>query len=113
AIGLYPDSFRERFRLRTFKENGAVVGEEGAWQEEQLCSNAVAFDPRTSTLHVLWGVFQSSYLQTYRLDLASGRVEPLQRRSVLEGFEGNSLCLRPDGREVAVWATVIEGSLDF
>jgi hypothetical protein len=32
---------------------------------------------------------------------------------VLEGFEGNSLCLRPDGQEVAVWATAMEKAMDF
>jgi hypothetical protein len=38
-----------------------------------------------------------------------GTFEELPKRPLeLDGFLGNSLCLRPDGREVAVWFTTVE-----
>jgi hypothetical protein len=113
AICLEAPSLREVFRLRRFDERGEIIGEEDASAEEQICANAVAYHAASGTLHVLWRVYRSSFLQTYRLDPEQGKVERLQRRPALDGFEGNSLCLRPDGQEIAVWATVIEGTLDF
>jgi hypothetical protein len=100
AICLDATSFREVFRI-------------DASGEEQICANAVAFDPGAAVLYVLWGEYESSCLQTYRLHPDKGAFEPLERRPVLEGFEGNSLCLRPDGQEVAVWATAMEQAMDF
>jgi hypothetical protein len=100
AVCLETTSFREVFRI---DGNGG----------EQICANAVAYDPGAGILYVLWREYVSSWLQTYGLDPDKGTFEPLERRPVLEGFEGNSLCLRPDGQEVAVWATTMEGVMDF
>jgi hypothetical protein len=112
AICLDTTSFHEVFRLREFDEKGAVKGEEGSSGGEQICPNAVAYDPGTGILYVLWREFVSSFLQTYRLHPEKGSFERLQRRAVLEGLDGNSLCLRPDGREVAVWATAMDEVID-
>jgi hypothetical protein len=100
AICLDATSDREVFRI------------DGAG-EQQICANAIAYDPGAGILYVLWGEYESSWLQSYGLHPNKGTFEPLERLSVLEGFEGNSLCLRPDGREVAVWATALEQSIDF
>jgi hypothetical protein len=104
------------FRLRTFDENEAVIGEKGVPSEEHICHNAVAYDPPTGILYVLWREYGASFLQTYRLHPEEGSFERLQRRSVykgeLEGVEANSLCLRPDGKEVAVWGTDLDGLID-
>jgi hypothetical protein len=116
AICLDTTSFREVFRLRTFDENEAVIGEKGVPSEEHICHNAVAYDPPTGILYVLWREYGASFLQTYRLHPEEGSFERLQRRSVykgeLEGVEANSLCLRPDGKEVAVWGTDLDGLID-
>jgi hypothetical protein len=95
AICLDATSFREVFRVP------------GA--SEQICENGVAYDPGSGTLYVLWWQFESSFLQTYRLYPGRGAIEELETRSfeplARRGFEANSLCLRSDGKEVAVWFT--------
>ena len=116
AICIDSISFREVFRLRTFDEDEAVIGEKGVSSEEHICPNAVAYDSPTGILHVLWREYGASFLQTYRLHPEEGSFERLQRRSLfkgeLEGLEANSLCLRPDGKEVAVWGTDLDGLID-
>ena len=112
AICLDTRSLREVFRLREFDENGDVIGEKESSGGEQIAHNAVAYDSETGTLYVLWREFVSSFLQTYRLRPEEGSFERLQRQAVLEGLEGNSLCLRPDGKEVAVWATAMDEVID-
>jgi hypothetical protein len=93
-----------------------VIGEEGVPGEEHLCHNAVAYDSRTGIVYVLWREYGDSFLQTYRLHPEEGTFERLQRQSVfkgvLEGLEANSLCLRPDSKEVAVWGTVGDDVVD-
>jgi hypothetical protein len=111
AICLDTRSFQEVFRLRKFDEKDAVIGEKASGGE-QISPNAVAYDSTTGILYVLWREFVSSFLQTYRLHPEEGTFEPLQRRAILEGLEGNSLCLRPDGKEVTVWATVMDEVID-
>jgi hypothetical protein len=112
AICLDTTSFREVFRLREFDEEEAVIGEEESSGEEQIAHHAVAYDSGTGILYVLWCEYLSSFLQTYRLHPAKGSFERLERRSVLEDLEGNSLCLRPDGKEVAVWAIEMDEAVD-
>ena len=54
AICLDATSFREVFRLRKFDEDEAIIGEEDVSSEEHICHNAVAYDPPTGILYVLW-----------------------------------------------------------
>jgi hypothetical protein len=61
---------------------------------------------------VLWREWVNTFLQTYQLHPERGTFERLQRRAILEGFEGNSMCLRSDGKEVAVWATTMDETID-
>jgi hypothetical protein len=103
-------SFREVFRLRSFDDSGAIVDEEASSPGEQVAG--IAYHSPTGILYVLWREFASSFLQTYRLHPDKGTLERLQRRLVLEGFEGASLCLRPDGKEVAVWFTTMDEVID-
>ena len=116
AICLDTTSFREVFRLRTFDEAEAVIGEKRVSSEEHICHNAVAYDSQARILYVLWREYGASFLQTYRLHPEKGNFERLQRRPLfkgeLEGLEANSLCLRPDGKEVAVWGTDLDGLID-
>ena len=63
--------------------------------------------------YVLWREWVHTFLQTYRLHPESGSFERLQRRAVLEGLQGNGMCLRSDGKEVAIWATTIDDALDL
>ena len=116
AICLDATSFREVFRLRKFDEDEAIIGEEDVSSEEHICHNAVAYDSQARILYVLWREYGASFLQTYRLHLEKGNFERLQRRPLfkgeLEGLEANSLCLRPDGKEVAVWGTDLDGLID-
>jgi len=75
---------------------------------EQVAYNGLAFDPLRQTLHVLWAEFESSFLETYALEPDRTTFNKLQRRPVdLDGLEGNSLCLSPDGNEIAVWSSVM------
>jgi hypothetical protein len=95
AICLDATSFREVFRL--------------GYGGGQLGRNAIAYDPATGRLYALAGEFESSSLHTYLLRPDQGTFEELQQRPLeLNSFLGNSLCLRPDGREVAVWFTTME-----
>jgi hypothetical protein len=111
AICVDTTTFREVFRLRAFDEKG-IIGEPESSGGEQICHNAVAYDPTTSTLYVLWREWVNTFLQTYRLHPDQGSFERLQRRPVLEDLEGNSMCLRADGKEVAVWATTMDETID-
>jgi hypothetical protein len=114
AICVDTTTFREVFRLRAFDEKG-IIGEPESSGGEQICYNAVAYDPSTSTLYVLWRQWVSTFLQTYRLHPEKGSFERLQRRvliEALEGLVGNSMCLRPDDKEVAVWATTMDEVID-
>jgi hypothetical protein len=103
-------SVREVFRCRKFDESGAVVDEEGSSGGEQVAG--IAYHSSTGILYVLWREFVSSFLQAYRLHPHNGTFERLQRRLVLEGFEGGGLCVRPDGKEVAVWFTTMDEVID-
>jgi hypothetical protein len=95
AICLDATSFREAFRL--------------GYGGGQLGHNAIAYDSATRRLYALAGEFESSSLHTYRLRPGRGTFEELEERPLeLGGFLGNSLCLRPDGQEVAVWFTTME-----
>jgi hypothetical protein len=112
AICVDGTTFREVFRLRTFDSEGAIIGEEESSGGEQISYNAVAYDSSTSTLYVLWREWVHTFLQTYRLHPEKGSFERLQRRAVLEDLEGCSMCLRSDGKEVAVWATTMDQTID-
>jgi hypothetical protein len=112
AICVDTTTFREVFRLRTFDREGAIIGEKESSGGEQISYNSVAFDSSTSTLYVLWREWVHTFLQTYRLHPEKGSFERLQRRAVLEDLEGNSMCLRSDGKEVAVWATTMDETID-
>jgi hypothetical protein len=95
AICLDATSFREVFRLD--------------YGGGQLGHNAMAYDSATGRLYALAGEFESSSLHTYLLRPDRGTVEELEKRPLeLKGFLGNSLCLRPDGKEVAVWFTTMQ-----
>lgn len=94
AICIDPASFREVFRLRS--------------TGEQFAHNGIVYDAGRGTLYVLWREFESSFLQTYRLHPDRGTYEELERRELVhKGFLGNSLCLRADGKEVAIWSTTM------
>jgi hypothetical protein len=94
AICLDTASFREVFRLD--------------YGGEQLGHNAIAYDSGTAKLYVLAGEFESSSLHTYHLRPGKRTFQELEKRPlVLEGFQGSSLCLRPDGKEVTVWFTTM------
>jgi hypothetical protein len=94
AICLETASFRKVFRL--------------GYGGEQMGHNAIAYESGTGTLYVLAGEFESSSLHTYQVRPDQGSVEKLERRPLeLDGFLGSSLCLRPDGKEVAVWFTTM------
>jgi hypothetical protein len=75
---------------------------------EQIGHNAIAYDSGAGNLYVLAGEFESSTLHTYHLRPGKRTFEELEKRPlVLEGFLGSSLCLSPDGKEVAVWFTTM------
>jgi hypothetical protein len=95
AICLDATSFREAFRL--------------GYGGGQLGHNAIAYDSGTGRLYALAGEFESSALHTYLLRPGRGTFQELEKRPLeLDGFLGNSLCLRPDGQEVAVWFTTMQ-----
>jgi hypothetical protein len=96
AICIGATSFREVFRLRP--------------PGEQIAHNGIVYDSKSGTLYVLWREFESAFLQSYRLHPDKGTYEDLERRPLeLQGYLGNSLCVRPDGKEVAVWFTIMSG----
>ncbi len=95
AVCLDATSFRQVFRL--------------GYGGGQLGHNALAYDSGTGRLYLLAVEFESSSLHTYLVRPDRGTCEELQKRRVdVDGFLGNSLCLRPDGQEVAVWFTTME-----
>jgi hypothetical protein len=112
AICIDLNSFREVFRIRRLDEDGLAVDEDDFVAGEQVSPNGIAYDSRTGFLYVLWRSFVNSFLQTYRLDLEGNRFERLQRRLVLEGFEGNGLCLSDDGTRIAGWFTTVDETVD-
>jgi hypothetical protein len=112
AICVDTATFREVFRLRTLDKDGAIIGEKESSGGEQIAYNSVAYDSATGILYVLWREWVNTFLQAYRLHPERGDFERLQRRAVLEGFEGNSMSLRSDGKEVAVWATTMDETID-
>jgi hypothetical protein len=94
AICIDAASFREVSRLPS--------------ASEQIHQNSIAYDPASGTLYVLWWQFESSFLQTYRLDAESGTINELKKQPMApKGLEANSLYLRKDGKEIAVWFTAV------
>jgi hypothetical protein len=74
--------------------------------------NGVVYDQTTGALHVLWRYFDSSYLQSYSLDMGKSAFCRVNRRMVVKGFEGNGLCMSPNG-ELTGWFTVMDDFLDL